>query len=105
MKITGKTAAEQHEEWMKDPEYAAEYNALDDEFSFVESLIEARSRAGLSQDEIAKIMETSQPTIARLEGGNHNASLKTLRSYADATNSTLKITLEPKNTKPDFHAR
>ena len=95
MKPTGKTATQQHQEWMKDPEYTAEYAALEDEFSFAEALIEARSRAGLSQDDMAKKMQTSQPSIARLEGGSHNTSLKTLKRYADATNSRLKIILEP----------
>lgn len=103
MNAKGKTARQQHEDWMQDPEYAAEYNALENEFSFVESLIEARNRAGLSQDDIAKKMKTSQSTIARLESGNQNTSLKTLKRYADATGSRLRVILEP--SPSDISAR
>ena len=35
--------------WRKDPEYEAAYNALEDEFSLVAAMIEARARVGLTQ--------------------------------------------------------
>ena len=38
-----------HRTWMKDPEYCREYGALEEEFSLVAALIEARTRAGLTQ--------------------------------------------------------
>lgn len=95
MKITGKTADELHQEWMLDPIYAGEHGALEDEFSLAAALIEARSQAGLSQQDVAARMKTSQPAIARLEGGRQNASLKTLRQYARATGNRLKVSFEP----------
>ena len=45
------------------------YAALDEEFALARALIEARTVADCRKDEIAKRMRTSQPTIARLEGG------------------------------------
>ena len=33
-------------EWLKDPEFRAEYEALEPEFALASALIEARSRAG-----------------------------------------------------------
>ncbi|NEO98919.1 MAG: helix-turn-helix transcriptional regulator [Symploca sp. SIO2E9] len=98
MSVTGKTASQLHEEWRKNPEYLREYEALEEEFSLAGALIEARSRAGLSQEELAKRMCTSQSAIARLEGGKQNVSLKLLRRYAQATKSRLKISLEPIST-------
>ena len=38
-----------HRRWMKKPGYKAEYEALDEEFQLARTLIEARTRAGLSQ--------------------------------------------------------
>lgn len=82
--------------WRKDPAYRAAYAALDEEFTLAGELIKARSSADISQEEIAKRMHTSQPAVARLEGGHGNPSLNTLRRYARATGTRLKITFEPK---------
>lgn len=81
--------------WMKDPAFKKEYDALEEEFALATALIRARGRAGLTQAEIAERMRTSQSAIARLEGGKMNASLATLRRYAQATGSTLRVILEP----------
>lgn len=79
--------------WREDSAYRKAYNALDEEFALAAALIEARGKA--SQAEIAKRMRTSQPVVARLEGGKGNPSLRTLRRYAAATGMRLKISFEP----------
>lgn len=81
--------------WLKDPEFKAGYDALEEEFSLASLLIEARTRAKLTQSELADKMGTSQSTIARLESGKAAPSLSTLRRIANATGSRLEITLEP----------
>jgi hypothetical protein len=58
-----------HKKWLNKPGYKREYEALEEEFSLTAALIEARSRAGLTQEEVAKLMKTTQAVIARLEGG------------------------------------
>ncbi len=88
-------AEEVFAEWHKDPAYKEAYDALDEEFAIVEALMKARARTGLSQSQIAERMNTTQSVIARLEARAHRASLKTLRSYAQATGHRLRITLEP----------
>ncbi len=60
--------------WMKNPEYRREYEALEEEFSLTAALIEARSRAGLTQEEVASRMKTTQAVVARLEGGGSKPS-------------------------------
>ena len=80
--------------WRRDPAYVAAYDALEDEFALAAALIDARSRAGLSQADVAKKMATSQPAIARLEGGKANPSLATLRRFARVTGTRLKIAFE-----------
>jgi len=89
----GKRIAELHEEWMRDPEYRREYEALGEEFAIIRTLIAARTRAGLNQAELARRMGTTQSAIARLEGGKVSPSLATLRRYAEATGSRLDVSL------------
>jgi DNA-binding XRE family transcriptional regulator len=83
------------EAWRREPAYQAAYLELEEEFALARALIEARSEANLSQTEIALRMQTSQPAIARLEGGHSNPSLKTLRRYAAATGKRVRIVFEP----------
>jgi ribosome-binding protein aMBF1 (putative translation factor) len=82
--------------WRKSPVYREAYAALDEEFALAAELIKARTRADISQEEIARRMRTSQPAVARLEGGQGNPSVNTLRRYARATGTRLKITFEAK---------
>jgi len=58
-------------------------------------LISARTRAGLTQSEIAGRMNTTQSTIARLESGKTMPSMRTVQRYAEATGSKVIIRLEP----------
>ncbi|HEV2689626.1 MAG TPA: helix-turn-helix transcriptional regulator, partial [Bryobacteraceae bacterium] len=83
-----------HKKWMKDPTYRREYKALEEEFSLIAALIEARTRAGLTQEQVANRMKTTQAVIARLEGGGSKPSTRTLERYAEATGSRLRITFE-----------
>jgi len=84
-----------HAGWMKDPVYRREYEALEDEFALAKAVIAARSRAGLTQEELARRMKTSQSAIARLESGRTIPSARTLKRFADATASKLRISFEP----------
>ncbi len=83
-----------HKNWMKDEGYRKEYDALETEFTLASAMIAARARAGLTQDQLAQRMKTTQSTIARLESGKSLPSGKTLQRYAEATGSRLKIMFE-----------
>jgi ribosome-binding protein aMBF1 (putative translation factor) len=85
--------------WRKEPAYRKTHAALDEEFALATALIDARTKADVSQEVIAARMKTSQTAIARLEGGHGNPSVKTLRRYAQATGTRLKITFEPKEAR------
>jgi ribosome-binding protein aMBF1 (putative translation factor) len=89
------TADDLHKKWMKNPRYRQAYAALEEEFSLTAALIEARSRAGLTQEQVARRMKTTQAVIARLEGGGSKPSTRTLEKYAKATGTRLKINFEP----------
>ena len=57
-------------------------------------MIRARVRAGLTQEELAQRMDTSQSVIARLESGRVRPSTQTQERLAAVTGSRLKITFE-----------
>ncbi len=90
-----------HTRWMSDPEYRTAYNALEGEFNLAAAIIEARGRAGLTQGELAQLMNTTQSVVARLEGGGRPTT-RTLEKIALATGCRLKISFEPNNA---LHAR
>lgn len=82
-------------EWEKDPEFRAAYDALEDEFALASALIEARSRADMTQEQVAKAMGTTQAVVARLESGRVMPSTRTLERFAKATGMRLRISFEP----------
>lgn len=86
---------ELHRRWSKDPAYKAAYDALDEEFELGRALIEARTRAGLSQTQLARRMKTSQSYVAHIEGGKVRPSADALERFAEATGIRLRITFEP----------
>jgi len=90
-----KKPADLHQEWLRDPAYQEAYAALQDEFALVSAIIKTRSNAGLTQEQLAEKMNTSQAAIARLESGRAMPSTRTLEKFAEATGTRLKISFEP----------
>ena len=84
-----------HRRWSKDPDYKTAYDAFAEEFQLARALIEARTRVGLSQTQLARRMKTSQSYVARLEGGKVHPSTDALERFAKATGTRLRITFEP----------
>ena len=76
------------------PEYVAEYDALEEEFALANALIKARANAEMTQQDVAKAMGTTQAVVARLESGRSMPSTRTLRRYAEATGTKLRIRFE-----------
>jgi ribosome-binding protein aMBF1 (putative translation factor) len=82
-------------EWMKDPEFVAAYDALENEFAVATALIKARSDAEMTQEQVARAMGTTQAVVARLESGRTMPSTRTLERFAKATSTRLRISFEP----------
>jgi transcriptional regulator with XRE-family HTH domain len=83
-----------HRKWLKEPKYRKAHDALKREFELARAVIEARVHAGLTQEQLAKRMETTQSVIARLESGRTRPSTQTLERLAAATGTRLKISFE-----------
>jgi len=88
-----------HKKWMKNPTYRAEYETFREELGLAQTLIEARSHAGLSQVQVARRMKTPQSYVARLESGQVKPSTDALERFAQATGFRLKILFEPLNAR------
>lgn len=82
---------------LADPKVREAYDALEEEFSLFDSLIEARMKSGLTQSQVAERMGTKTSAVARLESGGgskqHSPSVTTLRKYAKAVGRRLEIRL------------
>nr|VFK48541.1 MAG: Helix-turn-helix domain-containing protein [Candidatus Kentron sp. TC] len=79
---------------MEEPAYRSAYDELDAEFELARTLIEVRSRVGLTQEELARRMNMSRSVVVRMEGGHVRPSTKTLQRFAMATGTRLKIYFE-----------
>jgi transcriptional regulator with XRE-family HTH domain len=84
-------------ELLKDPEFRKEYEALEPEYRLAATLIRLRLAKGLTQEGLAKLLNTKQESIARLESGDSLPSLSTIRKVADALDADLEINLRPKH--------
>ncbi len=78
-------------EQLKDPDFRAEYDALDSEFSFMQSMIDARHKAGLTQKELSQRTGIAQSDISKFESGAGNPSMKTLVRLANGLGMKVKV--------------
>ncbi|MEK7141780.1 MAG: helix-turn-helix transcriptional regulator [Patescibacteria group bacterium] len=76
---------------LRNPALRAEYDKLQPEFALIHAVIEARTRRGLTQTELAQRIGTKQSVISRLEIGKANPSVAFLRKLAEALSSNLQI--------------
>ena len=90
---------EMHKKWLKEPKYKKAYDALEEEFVLGGAVMDVRNRAGLTQEELARRMGTTQPVVARLESGRTRPSMRTLERLAKATGSRLLISFAPLEEK------
>ena len=67
------------------------YADLAEEFALARELIAARTRARLSQGEVARRMGTTQSVVARLESGKRTPSMRTMQRFAEAVGGHLVV--------------
>lgn len=79
------------EKALQNPAVKAEYDRLAPEFELASTLISMRQEAGLTQDELAKLMHTQKGNISRLERGDSNPGWKTIQRYARACGFDLSM--------------
>ena len=89
-----KTLKELKTQLLANPDTQAAYDAQAEEFAIARELIAARTRAGLTQADVAARMGTTQSTVARLESGRRQPSLRTVQRYARAVGCRAVVRIE-----------
>ena len=70
------------EEQLKDPAIKEEWDALEPEFAIIQALIDARKSSGITQKQLSEKTGIAQGDISKIENGEANPSLKTLKHLA-----------------------
>ena len=77
---------------LKDPEFKAHYQEERQAIKLAMKIAKLREKKGLSQQQMAKLMGTSQQAVSRIESGEYDGfTLKTLEKIAEATGTRVKI--------------
>jgi len=77
---------------LKDPEFKAHYLEERQALKLAMKIAKLREKKGLSQQQMAKLMGTSQQAVSRIESGEYEGfTLKTLEKIAEATGTKVKI--------------
>ncbi len=80
---------------MENPEFRAEYDALEPEFAIIQAMIDTRKQSGITQKQLSERTGIAQADISKLERGNANPSLKTMQRLASGMGMKLKVEFVP----------
>jgi len=76
---------------LSNPETKREYYAMEPEFQLILALIELRTELNLTQQDLADRTGINRSDISKIEHGNANPSLKTLKRLAGAFGKRVRI--------------
>lgn len=84
---------------LENPEFKKEWDDLESEFNIIQALIDARKSCNLTQKELAERTGIDQSDISKIETGNANPALSTLKRLAAGMDMVLKLEFVPKYKK------
>ena len=85
---------------LRDPAFAARFKHAGEAWEVALQISTLREKAGLSQQDLAKLLGTSQQQISRLESpGYEGHSLSMLRRVAAVLHAKVRVAFEPAETK------
>jgi transcriptional regulator with XRE-family HTH domain len=107
MKLTDlKTSDELLAEQLRDdPEFRAEWERTALARAIALAVVQFRTDRGLSQRDLASVLEMTQPQVARLERGDVNPTMDTLVRVAAGLGIELTINVTPAHHKPRLVTR
>lgn len=76
---------------LSDPKVKAEYDTLEPEYQFIRDMLACREELSLSQQGLADLTGIDRSDISRIENGNANPSLKTMKRIASGLGKRLEI--------------
>src|SRR5436305_14994416 len=89
----------------RNPEFAEGFEAGYEDFKIGALLRQAREKAGLTQEEVAKRLETKKSAISRIENSTGSIRLSTLERYARAIGWQLSLELRSPGETPEPYKR
>lgn len=78
----------------KDPDFALKVDAAYRRRELLRRLVQIRATSGLTQQDVAGRMETSQAAVARIESGDFDVRGTTLDRYAIAVGRRIEFKLK-----------
>ena len=90
--VSKKTLKDWQAEQLLDPEFVAAANELEPGYQ----IARLRIQRGLTQAELAKMIGTRQPSIARLENGSSIPSLSFMERIANALDARIELHVVPR---------
>ncbi len=94
--MTRPTFAKFKEKALENSEVKKEYEVLAGAYELRKKLIRLRKKAGLTQEELADILNTQKSNISRLENVNSSSlKLSTIEKYAQAVGYKVEINFVP----------
>lgn len=79
---------------LSDQEFRDEYEKNEVERNISHEILMARMKRGITQKQLAKMVGTKQPSIARLENGEKTPSISFLKKIATAFKTKLLVGFE-----------
>jgi len=77
----------------RSPKFAEQFESGYELFEFSVMLRQAREKAGMTQETIAKRLRTKKSAISRIENHSEDIRLSTLGKYAKALGKRLRVQL------------
>lgn len=94
-----KNFRESLKEQMENEEFKQEWDKTELEYQIIKAIITAREEKNITQKELAEMTGITQNDISKLESGNANPSLQTLKKLADGLGMAIKLEFVPITNK------
>jgi len=82
----------------RNPEFPQLVAAALDRRRLLRALVTERERRKIPQAQVARVMRTSQPAVARMESGEVDVRLSTIDRYAAAVGARVRYQIRPTRT-------
>lgn len=77
--------------YLSNPETRKAYEEMEPEYQLICAIIEARQEKNISQQELADVTGIDRADISKIENGNANPSLKTIKRVAAGLGKKVEI--------------
>jgi DNA-binding XRE family transcriptional regulator len=88
------------EEQLSDPSFRVEWQRLAPAREFARTLLRYRAEHELSQRELAKKLDVSQPRVVKLESGEHNPEIDTIIRAVKRLDIEFVLDVAPVSRRP-----